>query len=233
VRVLFAHGRPVIREATARVLKAHGYEVELAATGTVARDRVKRQAPDALVIDVALPEIRGFELIPIAREHGVKVVVLVASVYHRTAYKRRPTRLYGADDYVEIHHLGDHLPDRLRERLGLEPKDVPEDEARLAYEKLRIEGDSRMKVETPGALASLIVADVLLYNGDSIAEAASLEEARLAVADDLEAAHRLFAQVDPTAHGAELIDDAFRSMFGAIPEEVLADGDAKAGRESP
>ena len=38
------------------------------------------------------------------RRHGV---VLVASIYNRTGYKRRPTSLYGADDYVEQHHIPD------------------------------------------------------------------------------------------------------------------------------
>ena len=43
-------------------------------------------------------------------------VVLVASIYNRTGYKRRPTSLYGADDYVEQHHIPDALVGKL-ERL--------------------------------------------------------------------------------------------------------------------
>ena len=53
------------------------------------------------------------------QDRGAAFVVLVASVYRPTGYKRRPTRLYGADDYIEIHHLGDALSVKLRRLLGL------------------------------------------------------------------------------------------------------------------
>jgi hypothetical protein len=173
-----------------------------------------------MVVEVGLPDAPGFELIPVAREAGVAVVILVASVYRRTSYKRKPSRLYGADDYVEIHHLGDHLPERLRSRLGLESMEGPEVAVREAYEALQREGDTRMEVETPEALASLIVADLLLYNGDAVADADTPEEALQAVADDLEGARKLFEQVSNADPGRDLIGEAFRhqiQQFEAAP----------------
>ncbi len=36
-------------------------------------------------------------------------LVLIASIYDKTRYKRSPTSLYGADDYIEKHHIPDSL----------------------------------------------------------------------------------------------------------------------------
>jgi hypothetical protein len=152
------------------------------------------------------------------------VVILVASVYRKTSYKRRPVRLYGADDYVEIHHLGDMLPSKLRQLLQLPASGLPpgkqaalEDEAHLALE---VEGDSRMSEHDRDSLASLIVADMVLYNGDRIAGAADLAAAEAAVADDLAIARELMDQVaragGGTAQQPDPIGRAFRSLMRAM-----------------
>jgi len=36
-------------------------------------------------------------------------VILIASIYDKTRYKRAPLSLYGADDYIEKHHIPDSL----------------------------------------------------------------------------------------------------------------------------
>ena len=46
-------------------------------------------------------------------------VILIASVFNKTAYKRTPHSLYGADDYVEQHHIPDMLPVKLARLIGL------------------------------------------------------------------------------------------------------------------
>jgi hypothetical protein len=202
-----------------------------ARTGAAAVDALTRGRYDALVVDVALPGEPGYELGRRAKElaaggddTGAPYVILVASVYRKTSYKRRPLRLYGADDYVEIHHLGDMLPSKLRGLLGLpdsnlapQQKTALEDETHLALEA---EGDSRMSEQDRDSLASLIVADMVLYNGDRIVGAADLAAAEAAVADDLEIARELMDQVaragGGTAQKPDPIGRAFRSLMRAM-----------------
>jgi DNA-binding NarL/FixJ family response regulator len=222
-RVLFAHGHSIIGMAVSRVLFAHGFDVEQVghADQVYAALANPESKFDALVVDVALPGAAGFELTGPAREAGVRVVILVASVFRRTSYKRRPLRLYGADDYVEIHHLGDHLPQRLREHLGLGVSELPAETLREVVEMLHVSGDQRLSEETPESLAGLIVADLLLYNGDRMAEAESVEQARSAVAGDLDHARALFAQVRPDLarsddEGPDLIDAAFSKLVASL-----------------
>ncbi|MBL4683636.1 MAG: response regulator [Nannocystaceae bacterium] len=219
--VLFAHERRSVARAVARVLEIAGFDVVVAAGGTQTRALLKRQRWAALVVDVALPQVPGYELCADARSEeagqGADVVVLVASVYRRTSYKRQPTRLYGADDYVEIHHLCDSLPVKLLQHLGLkESESVPDEEA-VAREALRVEGDARMSETGQQTLASLIVADMVLYNGDAIFAARSLAEALVAVSRDLDVARELHAQVEQAeGRGGETGDpvgDAFAQLM--------------------
>ncbi|HWB73464.1 MAG TPA: hypothetical protein VG755_00885, partial [Nannocystaceae bacterium] len=149
---------------------------------------------------------------------GARAVVLVASVYRATSYKRRPTSLYGADDYIEIHHLGDALPTKLRALLGL--AEMPRDMHLDAAEALRVEGDTRMTQHDDAALAKLIVADMVLYNGDRILGASDAGAAATAVAADLAVARELFGHVLRGRGGAASLGDpigvAFAELMAAL-----------------
>ncbi len=225
--VLFAHERPSVTRAAAHVLRSHGFDVEAVRDGDAAAEALRSRPYRALVVDVALPRRPGYELIEIARDEaeasgrGARVVVLVASVFRKTSYKRRPARLYGADDYVELHHLGDMLPEKLARLLQLpsQSDDAAEQEATAAVHEV---ADARLHDQEAGSLASLIVADVVLYNGDRIAETTTLEEARRALAEDLDVAvdlmrqihgpHRPAGREDPKREIQRAFDALMRSM---------------------
>jgi CheY-like chemotaxis protein len=180
-RVLVAHESEVIREAIRHLCGVAGYRVAAVSGGQAALQALA-DAPDALVLDVALPEVHAYELVEQAKERAPKLrVVLVASIYNRTGYKRRPTSLYGADDYVEQHHIPDALLGKLERLLGPPPRSVKTEaphadtaEGRLiksaAEERLRspqrtgvLDGEERAR-----RLAWLIVSDIALYNGEAL-----------------------------------------------------------------
>lgn len=218
-RVLLAHAGRIVAGAAQRILGAHGFEVSIARDSRAVEDALRERSWDALVVDVALPGAPGFELTAPAREAGVKCVILVASVFRRTSYKRRPRRLYGADDYVEIHHLGDHLPSRLRAHLGLGDNELPAETLRDVLSTLNERGDERLSEQTPKGLALLIVSDLLLYNGDRITDTHSVDEALDAISADLDEARELFEQVRPDiaeSESGDLIGEAFRELVSSI-----------------
>lgn len=224
-RVLLAHGGPVIAGAAQRILEAHGFEVEIVIHAAGVEQALALGGWDALVVDVALPGAPGFELAGPARVAGVKAVILVASVFRRTSYKRQPQRLYGADDYVEIHHLGDHLPNRLRAHLGLGDAELTSETLREVLGTLRERGDEHLGEQTPKSLATLIVADLLLYNGDRIADAGTVEEALAAVGRDLDGARELFEQVRSRSEARpdrDLIGEAFRELVAGLDQRTTA-----------
>lgn len=230
--VLFAHERPSVARAVGHVLRARGFDVVSVRDGNAATEALEGRRYDALVVDVALPGRPGYELIDVAREahgrgRGAQAVVLVSSVFRKTSYKRRPARLYGADDYVELHHLGDMLPDKLARLLGL---DAPRDDAaeQETTDAVTEVADARFDDEDPEQLATLIIADVVLYNGDRLAETATVDEARSALRDDLEVARDLLRQVFAArghrtpAHADAAVDDAFEGLMTSMGRREAA-----------
>lgn len=234
-RVIVAHETAEIREAALRVVRDAGYEGIGVAEGQSARALLASPPqPAALVVDVGLPGVLGYELVEEIRERGLPTkVILIASVYSHTAYKRRPTSLYGADDYVEQHHITDRLaaklatlvpaPRPVAERDVHDPAGLTADE-RTELLRIRDASEGRLAftyatraegVERARRLARLIASDILLYNGDRVA-AAHDGELDVLLGHDLEAGRQLFAlRVPPEIAATE-------DFVGAALRELAA-----------
>jgi predicted Zn finger-like uncharacterized protein len=115
--VLVAHDSDVVRKMVADFLSDAGFRVDTAADGVEALKRATENKPQGMVLDVGLPGIYGFELCERLKGNpatqSIKIVLL-SSVYDMRRYKRTPTNLYGADDYIEKHHIPDSLVNKLR-----------------------------------------------------------------------------------------------------------------------
>ncbi len=202
-KVLVAHERPVIGQAIGRVLTAQGLRVQVVSDGRHVVETLKGRAWDALILDVALPGAELHELVELARTGlaiPIKAVLLVASVFRRSSYRRKPQQLYGADDYVEIHDLGEQLPAKLWRLLAPDSSELPGMiEAEAVYANLQDERaaeDAGPHHVSPnhggpnhaGRLAELLVADLILHSGERLASADSLDEVRAALGPELDAA---------------------------------------------
>jgi predicted Zn finger-like uncharacterized protein len=115
--VLVAHDSEVVRTMVHEILTNAGFRVDTAADGVEALSKVTEINPQGIVLDVGLPGIYGFELCERLKNNpatkSIKIVLL-SSVYDMRRYKRTPTNLYGADDYIEKHHIPDFLVKKLR-----------------------------------------------------------------------------------------------------------------------
>ncbi len=115
--VLVAHDSEIVRKMVADTLLGDGFRVDRAADGVEALRKAMENKPQGMVLDVGLPGIYGFELCERLKANdstkGIKIVLL-SSVYDMRRYKRTPTNLYGADDYIEKHHIPDFLANKLR-----------------------------------------------------------------------------------------------------------------------
>jgi two-component system response regulator MprA len=98
-RVLIVDDEPAVRAALDRALRLDRYEVELAADGREALDRLAEARLDAVVLDVAMPGIDGLEVCKRLREAGDRTRVLMLTA--RDAVDDRVAGLdAGADDYL-------------------------------------------------------------------------------------------------------------------------------------
>ncbi len=100
MKILVVDDERAVRESLERALDLEGYEVELAADGEAALERLDAAAPaDAVILDVLMPGIDGLEVCRRlrARRNSVPVLMLTA----RTEVDSRVAGLdAGADDYL-------------------------------------------------------------------------------------------------------------------------------------
>ena len=62
MRILVVDDEPSVRDALDRALRMDGYKVQLVADGRAALDALADQPPDAIVLDVLMPEPNGLEV---------------------------------------------------------------------------------------------------------------------------------------------------------------------------
>src|SRR6188472_2672940 len=99
MRILVVDDEPAVRTALQRALALERYEIELAADGAEALDRIAESPPDAIVLDVAMPRIDGLEVCRRLRKAGDRTPVLILTA--RDAIDDRVEGLdAGADDYL-------------------------------------------------------------------------------------------------------------------------------------
>jgi two-component system, OmpR family, response regulator MprA len=99
VRILVVDDDRSVRDALRRALTLGGYEVESAEDGRQALQRLTAGSPDAVVLDVGMPEIDGLEVCRRVRSSGDRVPILMLTA--RDAISDRIDGLdAGADDYL-------------------------------------------------------------------------------------------------------------------------------------
>jgi len=99
MRILVVDDDRAVRDALRRALTLGGYEVALAEDGQSALELVVQEIPDAVVLDVGMPDIDGLEVCRRLRLLGNRVPILILTA--RDAVADRIDGLdVGADDYM-------------------------------------------------------------------------------------------------------------------------------------
>jgi two-component system response regulator MprA len=112
-RVLIVDDDRAIRESLARALELEGYVVDVVVDGVEALTRIRRDAFDALVVDVMMPGVDGLGVCRVLRAEGDRTPVLMLTA--RVETQDRVAGLdAGADDYLPKPFELDELLARLR-----------------------------------------------------------------------------------------------------------------------
>jgi two-component system response regulator MprA len=113
MRLLVVDDDRALRDTLSRALRLAGYEVRLAENGSDALAEVGSGVPDAVVLDIGLPDIDGLDVCRILRRDGNRVPILMLTA--RDAVSDRIDGLdAGADDYLVKPFDIDELKARLR-----------------------------------------------------------------------------------------------------------------------
>jgi len=214
-QVLVAHSDPALCETIGQLLARDRIAFAIYHDGPAALRGMARCKPQVALVDVALPGLFAFEVVEKVRSRpgleDVKILLL-SSVYNKMAYKRRPSSLYGADDYIEKHHLPDELVPKVRRLVRLQalaadgatgralPDQVPGDWEEVNETIRRAEdqevgpGDRSEAVVKARRLARIIVSDIALYNQDKVETGIAEGNFYQLLAPEIAEGRRLFAE---------------------------------------
>ena len=150
-RVLVVDDEPQILRGLGASLRAAGYQVESAANGREALDAAALRPPDAVVLDLRLPDLSGVEVCRRLRE-WTQVPVIVVSALDGEEEKIAALDA-GADDYVTKPYAVGELLARLR-AVARRSAAPPGEEATVRFADVEVDL-ARREVRRGGAAVHL------------------------------------------------------------------------------
>ncbi len=248
-KILIAHASGSMREMMGELLREEKFFPLFAKNGVEAVSIMEDTHPDVVIVDVALPDIFGFEFPELIKQdkrlQSIKVI-LVASIYDKTRYKRIPQSLYGADDFIEKHHIRDSLvakinrlisgQEEVRETagaaepvavgLGVDEVSSPEvrtsDAAKLNEEELVHTPADMQDIEKAKRLARIIVSDIALYNQDLLEQGIRQDTVGEVLEKDLEEGRRLYNKriSERIRQQGDFLDESLRELIEKKKKEL-------------
>ena len=209
--ILVANESKAFCQTVSDLLEENGINVDSAYDGEVALEKIRGQRPDIAIIDVALPKVFGFEVCETVKNDSQlkeTKIILLAAIYDKTRYKRNPDSLYGADDYIEKHHIHDRLLDKIWEMVSSKgniadagslahqhlvvPPETEKNISNSAEEDFKeVEGEDFLKA---ARLARIIISDIALYNEALVIEGVKNNNLSDILKDEIEEGRKLFMQ---------------------------------------
>ncbi|HZU40254.1 MAG TPA: response regulator transcription factor [Solirubrobacteraceae bacterium] len=137
MKVLVVDDDRALRDVLRRALTLAGYQVLLAESGGDALSAVSTDSPDAMVLDIGLPDIDGLDVCRLLRSEGNRIPILILTA--RDAVSDRIDGLdAGADDYLVKPFDIDELKARMRALLR-RAADLSAEPDGLRFAELRID----------------------------------------------------------------------------------------------
>ena len=230
-RVMVAHTDPELCETIREIVVGAGMECNVGHDGEKVLKEMVAAPPQVAVVDVALQGLYAFEVVEKVRCSpglGDVKIILLSSVYNKMAYKRSPNSLYGADDYIEKHHLPDDLVPKInrliinaaptsgparsgeQERSGEQLTGDEAAEQSLTFiqsvnrkiqsaENHEVSGEDIPLRERAERLARIIVSDIALYYQDRVDDGIRNGNWSDLLASEIKEARNLFRERFPSA----------------------------------
>jgi predicted Zn finger-like uncharacterized protein len=198
------------------LLTQAGFETITASDGVQAMIEIEKNRPGVVILDVALPSIFGFEICDRLKnnpESSDVKIILIASIFDKTKYKREPTSLYGADDYIEKHHIQDFIAKKVNRLLSPVTSTHREEESFVTpppseaqvrerqAEQMRKEEIKDFPVQAPvdaqqveaaRRFARIILSDIALYNQGAVEQGIKGDNFQKVLSEEIKEGRELY-----------------------------------------
>jgi len=252
--VLVAHESAEFCAAVEKVLAAEPFDIISCHDGKEAIDLVFRFKPDVVLLNVALPTLYGFQVCEALRgnpETSATKIILLAAIYDKTKYKRSPQSLYGADDYIEQHHIPDALaamiyrlatdirevaPDSfpITDELPTSPESITPAEAdRQESARMELKNPSPVEAQDAGEhlykvakqLARSIVSDISLYREVELEEAIRTDALELCLGLEIKDGRAIYERKLPefASFPKDFYAEALAELISQKKREMMLD----------
>lgn len=162
--VVIADDPRAFRDFLRKTLEELGCQVTVLDDGSAVEALLKRDIkPHLMFMNVVLPHTMGFvlcEKIKTNPKYRDIKVVLIGAIFRIDRFRRDPSNLYGADDYIEEIIVKQDLVERVRKLLGLQIQEVRKEDS----------GEPHDVLEYARRLARIILSDIIIYNQDRVDE---------------------------------------------------------------
>jgi CheY-like chemotaxis protein len=240
VKILVAADDDEIMDAIETMLKGRDIRLIKSRDGNEVVEIAQSLKPTAVVLDVALPGLYSFSICEkIKNTPALKdiKVMLLSEAFNQKRYRRKPTSLFGADDFVEKHDISAEFLPKMWKLLGSEPPkkaSAPPKPASAPASAFAAPAPQRPRpaepvkavVNAPAApinselhekskrLARVIAADIILYNKEKLDSSANKADIGELFKNDIAEGIKYFKQRLPqAADAAGYLDEAIREFL--------------------
>jgi two-component system OmpR family response regulator len=177
-RILVVDDEANISDLIATSLKFVGFDVRTAATGSQALTMAEEFKPHAMILDVMLPDLDGFEVCRQIRNEGHQIGVLFLSAKDEMKDKVQGLTI-GGDDYMTKPFSLEELVARLKallRRIGVVEQEV--DDEKISFADLELD-EATHEVRRAGTLIELSPTEFtllryLMINADRVVSKAQI-----------------------------------------------------------
>ena len=162
MRILYVEDEKFLADAVIHVLDKNGIAVEWAADGEQGLELALKPIYDAIVLDIMLPKLSGFDILRRVREKGIKTPIIMLSALSQAEDKIRGLD-YGADDYLAKPFKTAELVARLR---ALARRPVLQDDKLLCFGDLYYDLENRTLNDLPMTEKEALLMETLLRHPD-------------------------------------------------------------------
>jgi CheY-like chemotaxis protein len=195
--VLIADEPRAFRSFLRKSLEEMGCRVIVLDDGAATEEYLRvSEMPHVAFLNVVLQNVMGFELCEKIRANvnlRKMKIVLIGAIFRIDRFRRDPTNLYGADDYIEEFIVKQDLRERMRKLLGLP----------LIDEVVKDGSGPNDITEHAQRLARMILSDILLYNLENADRWIMEDRFRTELAAEIQEGE-LYFMTKITSSGAEI-----------------------------